>query len=222
MVDMNEPEKFPRFELSSDENVCLIAAHITAGRWMEIGMDEPQAMTWLLHFLQSLKGQASETVPAIYTMMRNVLMAHHKTDFLGIQLQPPFLEFARSNTQSLATALHEGQEASFKKLWQETFSPGWYDRQPEHVIVTYDGGPGDAFDNGVAMHAPAAETSVHAEYWYLFYRFGRNWRLGQQMKEQAAVNGKFYDCLEVIPPHGAARLVYFDITHRVLHSALLP
>ena len=220
-MDSAEPQKFPRFELSTDENVCLIAAHVASGRWMQISMDEPQAMTWFLHFLQSVRGEPSEAVPAVYAMMRSVLMAHHKTDFLGIQLQPPFLEFARFNTEQLANALRERQEQGFKSQWQEIFSPGWYDRQPEHIIITYDGGPGDAFDNAVAMHAPDAETSVHAEYWYLFYHFGRDWRLGRQIKEQAGVNGKFYDCLEIVPQDGPAKFVYFDITERVLHSTRL-
>ena len=79
-MDSAEPQKFPRFELSTDENVCLIAAHVASGRWMQISMDEPQAMTWFLHFLQSVRGQPSEAVPAVYAMMRSVLMAHHKTD----------------------------------------------------------------------------------------------------------------------------------------------
>ncbi len=217
-MDSEEAEQFPRFELSADENVCLIASHIAAGRWMQISMDEPQALTWFLHFLQSLRGEPSEAVLAIYTMTRSILMAHHKTDFLGIQLQPPFLEFARTNTEKLANALRDRQEKGFKAEWQEIFSPGWYDRQPEHIIITYDGGPGDSRDSALVMHAPDAESSVHAEYWYLFYQFGRDWRLGRQLKEQAGVNGKFYDCLEVVPPVGAAKFIYFDITERVLHS----
>ncbi len=214
-------ERYPRFELSADENVCLIASFVVAGRWLEINMDEPQAMTWLFHFLGSLRGDSAEAVKDIYVLMQNILMAHHKTDFLGIQLQPPFSDWGRSNAERLAAALRQRGEPGFKAEWKQVFHDHWFETQPEQIIVTYEGGPGDSTVDAIVMHAPDQQISVHSQYWYLFYHYGRGWQLGRQIKEQAYPGNKFYDRLEVVMDDGERHSLYFDCTERVLHSLKL-
>lgn len=211
-------ETFPRFELSGNENVTLICSTICAGRFIEIGMDEPQAVNWLGHFFRAVRGERSETLKSLYLMMQNLLMAQRKGDFLSIQLQPPFTRFSLVNAQYMATALAERDDAGLRAAWNEVFAPGFRQREPEHVIVTYDGGPGDSAENALRLFAADANTSVAAEYWWLFYTFGRDWKLGLQHKDDPHPDGRYFDRMEVVLPDNQRHWAWFDITERVVHS----
>ena len=159
-----------------------------------------------------------ESINDIFTMLQHVLMAQRKTDFLAIQLQPAFSAFARANAVALAKAV-KGGELVFTAEWNRIFAEGWEEGVPEPILTTYAGGPGDSLATAVAIQAPDLATAVHGEYWYLFYRYGRNWRLGQEQRRIRASNGRLFDQIEVIFPTRSREWAYFDVTMLVTPSS---
>jgi hypothetical protein len=204
-------ERFPRFTLDDNEHVCLIATHVAAGRWQDIGLLSGQPQSWFLTFAQSLKGDAVESINNIFSIMQQVLMAQHKTDFLGIQLEPAFSAVARANAIALAKA-SRGGDLGFMVEWNRIFAAGFEERVPEQILTTFTGGPGDSPATAVMIQAPDLATAIHAEYWYLFYRHGRNWKLGREQRSTPAEDGRVFDQLELIFPDQTREWVYFDVT----------
>jgi hypothetical protein len=210
-------EHFPRFTLEDTEHVCVIATYVAAGRSQEINLLPDQRQSWFLSFAQSLSGDSDEAVNAIFSMLQHVLMAQRSRDFLTIQLEPAFSEFARSNALALAKAARLGSFALAAE-WQRIFSPGWEETVPEQVLTTYTGGPGDAPGNAITILAPELTTAIHGEYWYLFYVHGRNWQLGEENRTAPDGNGKVFDQLELIFPDHTRQWTCFDVTRLITPS----
>jgi hypothetical protein len=204
-------EHFPRFTLDGNEHVSLIATYVAAGRWQEINILQGQPQPWFLNFARSLKGDRVESINTIFTMLQHVLMAQRKTDFLAIQLEPAFSAFARSNAVALTQAVNGG-DLVFTVEWNRVFAQGWEERVPERILTTYTGGPGDSLATAVAIQAPDLATAIHGEYWYLFYRYGRNWKLGREQRSIQATNGRRFDQIELIFPDQTRQWAYFDVT----------
>lgn len=216
---MNPPaeEHFPRFTLEDTEHVCVIASYVAAGRSEEINLIPEQRQSWFLSFAQSLSGDSEEAVNAIFTMLQHVLMAQHRNDFTAIQLEPAFNPAARENAVALAKAAQLGSD-ELAEEWRRIFAPGWEERMPEQVLSTYSGGPGDSAATAVTILAPDLTTAIHAEYWYLFYFYGRNWQLGREERSAAHGNGRVYDQLESVFPDGTRKWTYFDVTRLITPS----
>jgi hypothetical protein len=215
--DMAEA-RFPRFTLDDNEHVSWIATYVAAGCWGEIGLLTEQPQSWFLGFARALKGNAEESIGSIFSMLQCVLMAQRKTDFLGIQLEPAFRAFARANAIALAQAAGGG-ELAFMTVWNRIFAVGWERRLPEQFLTTYTGGAGDSVDTAVMIQAPDLAAAVHGEYWYLFYRYGRDWKLGREQRSLPAADGRVFDQLELIFPGRSPECVYFDVTALVTPSS---
>lgn len=211
-------ERFPRFTLDDNEHVSWIATYVAAGCWGEIGLLNEQPQSWFLGFARSLKGKAEESIDDIFSMLQCVLMARRKADFLGIQLEPAFSAFARANAIALAKAAGGG-ELAFMTVWNRIFALGWERRLPEQILTTYTGGAGDSPDTAVMIQAPDLAAAVHGEYWYLFYHYGRGWKLGREERSLPAADGRVFDQLELIFPGRAPEWVYFDVTALVTPSS---
>jgi len=217
-VKVPAEEHFPRFTLDDNDHVSLIATYVAAGRWPEINLLPGKPQTWFRSFARSLKGDPVESINAIFTMLQHVLMAQHTTDFLAIQLQPAFSAFARANAVALTKAV-KGGDLVFAAEWDRIFALGWEDRLVEPILTSYTGGPGDSLATAVAIQAPDLATAIHGEYWYLFYRYGRNWKLGREQRSIQATNGRLFDQIELIFPGQARELAYFDVTMIVTPSS---
>jgi hypothetical protein len=217
-VKVAADEHFPRFTLDDNEHVSLIATFVAAGRWQEINLLQGQPQPWFLNFVHSLKGDSVESVNTIFTMLQHVLMAQHKADFLAIQLQPAFSSFARANAVVLTKAA-KGGDLVFAAEWNRIFAPGWEEVVPEPTLTTYTGGPGDSLDTAVTIQAPDLATAIHGEYWYLFYRYGRNWKLGRELRSIRATNSRHFDHIELIFPGQTREWAYFDVTMLVTPSS---
>jgi hypothetical protein len=209
---------FPRFTLDDNEHVSLIATYVAAGRWQEINLLQGRPQPWFLSFARALKGDRVESVNNIFTMLQHVLMAQRTTDFLAVQLQPAFSGFARANAVALTKAAGGG-DLVYMAEWNRVFAEGWEERVPEPVLTAYTGGPGDCLTTAVTIEAPDLPTAIHGEYWYLFYRYGRNWRLGREQRSIRASNGRVFDYIELIFPDQTREWAYFDVTMLVTTSS---
>jgi hypothetical protein len=211
-------EHFPRFTLDDNEHVSLIATYVAAGRWQEINILQGQPQPWFLNFARSLKGDRVESINAVFTMLQHVLMAQRESDFLAIQLQPAFSAFAHANAVALTKAA-KGGDLVFTAEWNRIFVQGWEEGVPEPTLTTYTGGPGDSLETAVTIQAPDLATAIHGEYWYLFYRNGRDWKLGEERRSIPATNGKLFDHIELIFPGQLREWAYFDVTMLVSSSS---
>jgi hypothetical protein len=191
---------------------------VAAGRWQEIRLLPGQPQSWFLTFARSLKGDATESINTIFSILQHVLMAQRKTDFRGIQLEPAFSAVARSNAIVLAKAV-KGGDLGFTTEWNRIFAPGWEERVPEQILSTYTGGPGDSPATAVTIQAPDLATAIHGEYWYLFYCYGRNWKLGREQRSTPAGDGRVFDQVELIFPDQTREWTYFDVTALVTPSS---
>jgi len=217
-VKVPAEEHFPRFTLDDNEQVCWIATYVAAGRWQEIGLLAGQPQSWFLGFARNLKGDAADSIDNIFSVLQHVLMAQRKTDFLRTQLEPAFSVFARANAIALAKAARGG-ELGFMAAWNGIFSAGWKERVPEQILVTCSGGPGDSPATAVTIRAPDLAIAIHAEYWFLFHCYGRNWKLGRERRSIPAPDGRVFDQLELIFPKQAPESTYFDVTTLVTPSS---
>jgi hypothetical protein len=218
VVKVPSEEHFPRFTLDDNEHVCSIATYVAAGRWQEISLLAGQPQSWLLTFLRSLKGDAMQSINTIFSILQHVLMAQRKTDFRGIQLEPAFSPAARANAIALAKAVNGG-DLWFATEWNRIFAPGWEERVPEQILSIYTGGPGDSLATAVTVQAPDLAMSIHGEYWYLFYCYGRNWKLGREQRGTPAGDGRVFDQIELIFPDQTREWAYFDVTFLVTPSS---
>ena len=67
-------ERFPRFTLDDNEQVCWIATYVAAGRGQEIGLVTGQPQSWFLAFARNLKG-AGATYVACWVVARTLRQA---------------------------------------------------------------------------------------------------------------------------------------------------
>ena len=217
-MKVSPEEHFPRFTLDDNEHVCWIATYVAAGRWQEINMLLGQPQSWFLSFARTLKGDGAESIDAIFSMLQHVLMAQRKTDFLAVQLEPAFSALARADAVALTSAL-KGGDLRFTAEWNRIFAAGWEARVPERLLTAYTGGPGDSPATAVSIQAPDLATAIHGEYWYLFYYYGRNWKLGREQRIMPAADGRVFDQVELIFPGRPPEWAYFDVTAVVTPSS---
>jgi len=216
-VNIPPGEHFPRFALDDNEQVSLIATHVAAGQWQKIGLLAAQPQSWFLSFIRNLKGDAEEAMNNIFSILQLVLMAQRGSDFLEIQLEPAFSGKARANSITLVKALRNGEQ-EFMAAWNHIFAERREVQGSEQIVVSYAGGSGDHPDTAVVIQAPDLELSIRAEYWYLFYRYGRNWKLGREHRSMPAADGRVFDQLEVIFVDQPREWAYFDVTVLVTPS----
>jgi hypothetical protein len=217
-VEAPADEHFPRFALDDNEHVSLIATHVAAGQWQEIGLLPGQPPTWFLNFARSLKGDPADAMTSILSILQLVLMAQRKSTFLEIQFEPAFSSTAQANAITLARA-SRGGDADFIATWNRIFAGKVETQVPEQMFASYDGGPGDVPENAVTIQAPDLELAVRAEYWYLFYSYGRKWTLGREQRTMPAPDGRVFDQLELIFPDQNRKWAYFDVTALVTPSS---
>ena len=55
----------------------------------------------------------------------------------------------------------------------------------------------------VTIRAPDLAIAIHAEYWFLFHCYGRDWKLGRERRSTPAADGRVFDQLELIFPDQA-------------------
>ena len=202
----------PRFELRQGELPYLGAMYIASGNWEGLDNSEDDARDFLLHVIAGLKKHGYYTIRDIVWIMQNTLMAQRKSGFYTIQKEPPFMRFTFNNMVSLDEAWASGRDEGFLAKWNQIFAPGWKDVFPFHEIVRLTGGPGDSADTAFTVHAQDYETRICAEYWYLYYTYGRMYKDWQPRSQKLTVPdelGRQFDVIDLRLPNSDERTVFF-------------
>lgn len=196
-----------RFNLDRSETVCLLVTFFVSGRWAQVGASEEQAREWVLKFVHSLNKHDSTTIGAVFLTMQNTLMAHRKDTFGRIQQEPPFSAFGLENMIQLDRAWVAGGNDGFRSEWRRIFAPGWNTRVPASRVITIRGGPGDSTKTAYIVDAPTTQSRVNAEYWYLYYTYGRRGR-DWEAEIQYLTDG--HDVLRIRLSDGTTKEIFFD------------
>lgn len=193
-----------RFTLSELEMTYVLFSYLVSGDWQDMGVSEEQAREWILKFIRLAKNHGTKAVKGLFIGMQNTLMAHRKDSFEKIQREPFFSPFARSNAIELDTAWTDGGDSGFRIEWNRIFAPGWKTTRTRRSPVLIAGGPGHSRESClVVVNAPDAETRVSAEYWYLYYTWGRDWTMGAQAAFE------HYDVIDLAFADGSEVRVFF-------------
>jgi hypothetical protein len=79
--------------------------------------------------------------------------------------------------KTLMSAWAQGGEAEFLRKWAELFRPGSEATKPMQQPIRIAGDTGDCAERALeVIGAPDSNTRVSAEWWYLYYTFGRSWK----------------------------------------------
>jgi hypothetical protein len=73
----------------------------------------------------------------------------------------------------------EEQETGFARMWEQILAPGWKAMRERQNPIEITGRRGDCEENALEVRGAAdREIGVAAEWWYLYYIFGRDWMAG--------------------------------------------
>src|SRR5215472_11627988 len=201
-----------RFNLRGGEVIHYFVTHIGSGNWTAIEMSEQVAQYFLLKFIRNMKTHGYFAVREVVWMMQNLLMAQRARDFVMVQKDAPFSPVILNNLVQLDEAWVSGGDDAFLAKWGEIFHPRWREALPKHELIRMTGGPGDCPDTAFWVHAPDAETRICAEYWYLYYTYGRmykDWETSSQCLTPADELGREFDVIVIRLPNGDEKPVFF-------------
>jgi hypothetical protein len=158
---------------------------------------EMEAQAFVIHFFKCLQGNPEDGVRASYLSLQNTFMAMRKGTFESIQAEPPFSRFGRRTMNALLGAWLGGGEAELKGRWREMFGSASRARvqqeNPIRVVVR----SGDSREDAIQVLTDYPEDKVNAEYWFLYYEYGRGWKCETQMSTIPDANGRRYDILNI-------------------------
>lgn len=165
--------------LSEIELVWLIAWNSAAGEWDRIGLDEAEARDFLLDLVRKLQGDPLDAAKHSRGRLQQRLMALRRGAFDQIQQEAPFSQHARRNMDALLRAWMEHGDSGFARAWERIFEPGWQATRELENPIQIIGDIGDCEQRALEVKGAAdQETRVAAEWWYLYYTFGRGWKPG--------------------------------------------
>jgi hypothetical protein len=181
---------------------------VAAGRWAEAGLSETEGRDLVCHFFNCLRSAPEDSLRVSYASLQNTLMAMQKGTFESIQSEPPFSRFGRRGMKAFIRAWLEGGEAEFKRRWEEVFCPGWRQAQQDRAIRIV-GGQGGTPDTAIQVVTDYSDDKIFAEYWHLYYQYGKSWRCEMQMSTMPDSGGRRYDVLHLRFHDGQERRLYF-------------
>jgi hypothetical protein len=198
--------------LSDGEMAWLIAWNLAAGYWDRVGLKPTEAKTLMLTFVRQLQGNLFEAAKHSRVQLQQALMALRKDSFEEIQGEAPFRPHAQHNMRHLIGAYADGGETSMTTAWDEIFpdnrevQPARY--EPIHVL----GGDGESSKGALeVVGAPDQETRVAAEWWYLRYRFGRDWKPGMHLTTTENASGDRFSVHKIDLPNGSRKEIFFRL-----------
>lgn len=200
--------------LSDTELAWLIAWNAAAGAWDRIGLSTDEAKQALLHFMRCMlvNGDGLKAVKESRIWLRQSLMALRRESFEAIQSEAPFNRDTLLNFEALARAWQEAGEQGVTQKWNEIFAPGWQERRHSHAAVRVVGGPGDSEERALeVVGAPDRETRIAAEYWYLYYTYGRNWKGLMHATVNAEKGDRHFSMHEICILPDRRKRIYFRL-----------
>jgi hypothetical protein len=198
--------------LSEIELIWLIAWNIADGEWGRIDLEQESASKLLLDFFRRIQGDPAEAAKAARIQLQQSLMALRRGTFEEIQQESPFSRHAQRNMGALLGAWVKEGEAGFARAWAEVFSSGWetskVTQDPIRVVVD----TGDCAERALEVRgAPDRETRVSAEWWYLYYTFGKSWKFEMHSTCRGKEEGTHFSvhAIHVFP--NSRRKVFFRL-----------
>ena len=150
------------------------------------------------------KNHSTKAIKSLFTGMQNTLMAHRKDPFERIQQEPFFWPSVFRNMIELDAGWVAGGDDGFLAEWRRIFAPGWKTRLPGPRLITITAGDGNSPETAFVINAPDVETRIAAEYWYLYYTYGRDWELETQWLVGQC------DVVKIILSGGVSKTVFFN------------
>jgi hypothetical protein len=192
--------------------VWLLGWNIAAGEWRRIGLNPPAAKELLLDLFGKLQGDSRDLSKRSAERLQQSLMALGEGTFEEIQEEPPFSRFAQRNMEALLQAWRDRSEPGFAEVWDATFHAGWQDEREHQYPIRIIGETGDCQER--AFEIPGAhdrESGAAAEFWYLFYIFGQNWKWGRHETVGDGHSGPQFSVHHIRALPDSERRVYFRV-----------
>jgi hypothetical protein len=199
--------------LSDIELAWFLAWSIADGEWARVGLDQAKGRELLLDlFSQIKKGDRLQAAKESGMRLQQSLMALRRHTFEEIQLESPFSRLAQRNMRNLLRAWTEEGDAGFARAWEQIFQPGWEAAQeaPNPIRIIVD--TGESEDRALEVTgAPDTETRVAAEYWYLYYTFGRGWTQTIHYTTRANEHGAHFSVHNIHIFPNSHKQIYFRL-----------
>lgn len=198
--------------LSEIELVWLIGWNAAAGQWERIGLGEPASKEFFLDLISKLQGNPLDAAKQSRIRLQQGLMSLRRERFEEIQREAPFSRYAQANMEALLRAWMEKGEAGFTQVWQQIFQPGWEAARERQDPIQIVEGLGDCEERALEVKgAVDQETRVAAEWWYLYYTFGREWTPGMHFTISGKEDGAHFSVHDIHIVPNTRRRVYFRL-----------
>lgn len=197
--------------LPQPEMVWLLGWNIAAGEWQRIGLNTAAAKELLLDLFGKLQGDSHDLSKRSAERLQHGLMALREGTFEEIQEEPPFSRFAQKNMEALLQAWRNQGEPGFARVWNAIFHPGWDDEREQQYPIRIIGETGDCEERALEiLGARDRESRAAAEFWYLFYTFGQDWKWGRH--EAVGDGGPQFSVHQIHVLPESDRRVYFRLS----------
>jgi hypothetical protein len=201
--------------LSDSEMAWLIAWNLAAGYWGRVGLKPTEAKTLMLTFVRQLQGNLLEAAKHSRVQLQQALMALAKDNFEEIQGEAPFRSHAQKNLRRLLGAYADTGDKGLTAAWHEIFRDNREVQPARYEPIRVLGGDGESSENAAeVVGAPDQETRVAAEWWYLRYRFGRDWTPGMHMTTTENASGDRFSVHNIELSGGSRKQIFFRLPGR--------
>jgi hypothetical protein len=198
--------RLPQIEL-----VWLLGWNIAAGEWQRIGLNPEAAKELLIDLFSKLQDDSGDVVKRSAERLQHSLMALGQGTFEEIQEEPPFSRFAQKNMEALLQGWRGGREPGFTQVWDTIFHPGWEDEREDDYPIRIIGGAGESEQHAVEILA-GRDRRAAAEFWYLFYTFGQDWRWEKHETMGANNSGPQFSVHHIRAGAESDKRVYFRVS----------
>ncbi len=199
-------------ELSDIETACLIAWNIAAGYWQRVGLAPAEAKQLISDFAKEFPSDPVETVTHSRVRLQQTLMALRRGGFEEVQGEAPFRQHAQQNLLRLLSAYQAAGDSGMATAWHEVFPKNQEVRPVKYLPIRVIENDGESSDTALeVIGAPDRETRVAAEWWYLRYRFGRNFTPGMHMTTIENANGDRFSIHTIALSDGSSKRVFFRL-----------
>jgi hypothetical protein len=198
--------------LSEIELFWLIAWNIAGGEWGRIDLEQESAHKLLLSCFGQIQEEPTKAANVARIQLQQSLMALRRDTFEHIQQECPFSQHAQRSMEALLHAWVNDGEVGFVRAWAEVFRPGWETaretQEPVRVVVD----TGDCEERALEVKdAPDRETRVSAEWWYLYYTFGKSWEPGTHSTRIGKEGGECFSVHDIHVHPNSRRTVFFRL-----------
>lgn len=197
--------------LTEEDMVGLGVCFAADGLWTPIGLEAREAEAMVMSFFNHLTVPRRDRLKSVVQRTMNSLMATRRSGFDKIQEEPPFSLFAAETLREMEKRYTDDGPEEARSYWRERFSPDVpVQRVPAPIVQVEDRG-GDSAENAIEIAAPDQESWIYAQYWYLSYWLGRDWKSSGHMTPRSTGDGYHYSELWLEMPDETPYRVWFRI-----------